>query len=90
MHLNHATRNIYIIKTIPTTTPSYMYAYARSSEPLAQETESQTQIAESQTHIAESQTQIAESQTHIAESQTHITKSQVVPLSMQCIMSPPL
>jgi hypothetical protein len=37
-----------------------MYAYAMSSEPLAQETESQTQI----------------------------TESKVVPLSMQCIMSP--
>jgi len=54
-------QEIYIIKTAHTNTPWYMYAYAMSSKPLAQEIESQTQIIESQTQIIESQTQIAES-----------------------------
>jgi len=80
-------QEIYIIKTTHRNKPGYMYAYAMSSKPLAQETKSQTQITESQTQIVESQTHITESQTQITESQTHITKSKVVPLSMQCIMS---
>jgi len=50
-----ADKNIHIIKTAHTNTPRYMYAYAMSPEPLAQETESQDCVTMLQCNMLQKQ-----------------------------------